>query len=116
MKKLIVAAIAAATLAGCRSVTVDRVWKEPVVVDGKIATTEDGKPLLADKGWGVEYFMFGLTTDMESMEAKIGEISLTLGRVTSDMSEQHAKIVDSAGSAVGEVAEKVIEASKGTAK
>ena len=32
------------------------------------------------------------------------------------MSEQHAKVVESAGDAVGEVAGEVIEAAKGTAK
>ena len=118
MKRLIMAAtIAAAALAaGCRTVTVDRVWKEPVTIDGKIATTTDGTVVLADKGWTVEYFMFGLSTDMESMAAKVGEINLKLGRITSDMSEQHAKVVESAGDAVGEVAGEVIEAAKGTAK
>ena len=118
MKRLIMAAAiaAAALVAGCRTVTVNRVWKDPVTIDGKIATSTDGTVVLADKGWTVEYFMFGLSTDMESMAAKVGEINLKLGRITSDMSEQHAKVVESAGDAVGEVAGEVIEAAKGTAK
>ena len=114
VKALIITAFIIALLVqfGCRSVTVDRVYKEPVVVDGKIATDDKGAPFLADKGWTVEYWMFGLSTEMESMVAEIGEIKLKLGRISSDISKENAKVVNSVGEAVGTVAEKVIEAAK----
>ena len=101
-----------AALAGCRSVSVDRVWQEPLVFDGKIVTAEDGRPALADKSWKVDYFMFGLTTDMESMLAKVGEIELRFGNLKSDISAENKEIVSATGTAVGNVAEKIIEGAK----
>ena len=99
-------------LDGCRSVSVDRVWKEPMVHNGKIVIGEDGHPLLADKGWKVDYYMFGLTTDMESMLAKVGELELRLGNLKSDISSENKEIVSATGTAVGNVAEKIIEGVK----
>lgn len=103
---------AALVVAGCRTVTVERTWQEPVTIENKIATTEKGEVILGDRSWTVKYLMCGLSTEMESMEAIIGNITLRFGNVRSDMSQENAKVVESVGSAVGEVAEKVIEGVK----
>ncbi|MBR4353762.1 MAG: DUF1353 domain-containing protein [Kiritimatiellae bacterium] len=109
---LVLLAAISLLLDGCRSVTVDRVWKEPMMHNGKIVMGEDGRPLLADKGWKVDYSMFGLTTDMESMLAKVGELELRLGNLKSDISGETKEIVSATGTAVGNVAEKIIEGAK----
>lgn len=68
-----------------------------------------------DAGWEVHYTNLGLKTDVSSIEAEKtaeGVIKVKVKGLTTDVSAEHKEIVAAGGTAVGNVAEKVIEGIK----
>jgi hypothetical protein len=62
--------------------------------------------------WRASYTSLGLKTDVDSIEVEKksdGFIKVKVKGLVTDVSEENKKIVDSSGSAVGTIAEKVIE-------
>lgn len=68
-----------------------------------------------DAGWEVHYTNLGLKTDVSSIEAEKtaeGVIKVKVKGLTTDVSAEHKEIVAAGGTAVGNVAEKIIEGVK----
>lgn len=68
-----------------------------------------------DAGWEVHYTNLGLKTDVSSIEAEKtadGVIKVKVKGLATDVSAEHKEIVAAGGTAVGNVAEKIIEGVK----
>lgn len=66
-------------------------------------------------GWEVHYTNFGLKTDVSSIEAEkneSGTIKVKVKGVTTDVSAENKEVVAATGTAVGNIAEKIIEGVK----
>ena len=71
--------------------------------------------IVKDGGWEAHYANYGLKTDVSSIEAEKnadGVIKVKVKGLVTDVSAEHKEIVAAGGTAVGNVAEKVIEAAK----
>lgn len=108
MKKLLFVFVMSA-LQGCTLITVDRRAPVPVL-------DASGTNMVAtvDGGYEIHVRRYGMDTTIKGFAAKYGAngVEVTINELDSDLSAQHAEITASAGTAVGNVAEKVIEAVK----
>ena len=83
-----------------------------LIVSGCMRTINIAKN---DTGWEVHYTNFGLKTDVSSIEAEkneSGTIKVKVKGVTTDVSAENKEVVAATGTAVGNIAEKVIEGIK----
>ena len=112
MNKLMFAlAAVAAVTAGCRSVKVSNHGQDYVKdADGKPVLDADGKPFMYSKGWDVDYFQHGMTTQADSMSAAIEKerISFELNKMSTDPDyEGMTGLVDKSLSGAAELAGKI---------
>ena len=93
MKKLLFVALAATLAAGCfRSIE-----------------------LVKEGDYRFEYMSVGLKTDVAKIEAEKntnGTVRVAIDGVATDVSERNREIVEATGTAVGNIAEKVVESVK----
>ena len=71
--------------------------------------------IVRDGEYTLSYTAVGLKTDVSKIEAEKmtnGTVRVLVEGVATDVSERNAKIVESSGTAIGNVAEKVIEGMK----
>jgi hypothetical protein len=71
--------------------------------------------LVREGEYSLTYTAVGLKTDVSKIEAEKmtnGTVRVVVEGVATDVSERNAKIIESSGSAVGNIAEKVIEGVK----
>lgn len=69
----------------------------------------------SNDGWEVHYTNIGLKTDVSSIEAEkneSGTIKVKVKGVTTDVSAENKEVVAATGTAVGNIAEKIIEGVK----
>ena len=106
MKTILMSGLALTILSmtGCmRIITIDK--HDPIVVNETLVSETSG--------WTVTYRNIGLKTDVDSIVAKKtenGAIEVKVNGVATDVSTENKEIVGASGTAVGNVAEKVIEA------
>ncbi len=107
MKKLfLMSGLALTVLSGCmRIITIEK--NDPIVVNETLVSETSG--------WTVTYRNIGLKTDVDSIVAKrteTGAIEVKVNGIATDVSAENKEIVGATGTAVGNVAEKVVEAIK----
>ena len=110
MKNLIVvfALAMACAAAGCRHIEIDKHDPIPFPSATNAVAWIDG-------GYEFTYWNWGFKTDVDSISAdktKDG-VRIMIGKIATDVSDRHEKIVGATGTAVGNVAQKVIDGVKG---
>ena len=115
MKNLVIVICASAVvIAGCRSVEVSNHGQDYVKdADGKPVLDADGKPFMYSKGWDVDYFQHGMTTQADSMSAAIEKerISFELNKISTDPDyEGMTGLVEKSLSGISELAGKIVAA------
>lgn len=104
MKKLItVIAIAAAAVAGCKQIRVEKIERTPIS-DGT-----NGVIVVESVTHG-EYYAYGIENNLEGLNIEYtptSGVKVAINRVSYDMSKQHAKIVDASLSGAATLAGKI---------
>lgn len=104
MKKLmIIAAVAAIAVAGCKSIKFSKTERTPYVVGTNVVA-------VTERAVEGSYYAYGLENNLEGLEvsaAPTNGIRVAINRVSYDMSKQHAEIVDKSLSGAAELAGKI---------
>lgn len=84
MKHIIIIIAAAAVVAGCKSIEVER-HGQALALDnaGNVVKTADGNPLVLDRGWKVDYFQHWNWQRFDALSAEAGAAKLSINNYAS---------------------------------
>lgn len=112
-KIMLIIALAAAALTGCKSITVNN-RGEALATDsnGAVVMRADGNPLVLNQGWKVDYFQHWNWTKFDSIESHVrpDDVSLNINNYSSGADTNLTALVHTSLTGLGTLALNLTEA------
>lgn len=112
-KLMLIAAVCALALTGCKSITVNNRGEALAFDDnGAVVMKADGNPLVLNKGWQVDYFQHWNWQKFDSLESHVRpeDISLTINQYSSGADTNLTTLVNASLTGLGTLALNIAEA------